>query len=387
MFVTLPDTPMPPTYQSDDCRFVFRSVQAGESCSLVGIGSVGKSNLLQHLTRADVQAHHLSKAEAAHLLTVYLDPHTLVHLRGRALDEAGDLWPGYELLLSRLHRTLLHTDAARNKKKGESLVEQIAPIVDRVRSTDSVTRQSGLRHVEDALYTVLADDDRWRVAFLLDEISDFGALPALFFQSLRGLRDQYKGRVTYITTSRTPLDALLNDLSGESRAAMKEFTELFRDHTRYISPLDAASAAAVVDRFIDRYEASYERLETAAKFLKGDVFALTGGHVGLLRRSFRPAVQYLIDDETGHLSDYLLAASGVAGECETIIASLTDDERRVFYHAIQDGQIQDMAVWRGLFEKHIVKESTRGTAEFRLPLLGDYALRHPDMLVGRVNRR
>jgi hypothetical protein len=63
--------------------------------------------------------------------------------------------------------------------------------VDKVRASDPVTRQSGLRHLEDAVYAVLADDDRWRVAFLLDEVSAFAALPSTFFRSLRGLRDQY----------------------------------------------------------------------------------------------------------------------------------------------------------------------------------------------------
>jgi hypothetical protein len=386
MFVNLPDKPMPPDYQKTDCRFVFRGLQAGESCSLIGIGSVGKSNLMQHLTLPDVQAHHLGQAEADYLLTVYLDPHTLVHLDGDALQQAGRLWPGYELLLSRLHRTLLHTDAARPKKGGD-LAEAVAPLVDKVRAADPVTRQSSLRHLEDAVYTVLADDDRWRVAFLLDEIANFEALPPLFFQSLRGLRDQYKGRVAYVTTGKRPLDSLLTGLSDADRDAMREFTELFRDHTRYISPLDADSAAAVVDRFIARYQADYEIHPKGEKFLKGEVYKLTGGHVGLLRRSFRPAVQYLIDGEPGRLADYLLDNPSVIRECESIISSLTDDERRVFYHAIQDGQIQDMRVWRGLFEKHIVTETRRGDADFRLPLLGDYALRNPDALVSRANRR
>jgi hypothetical protein len=385
MPITLPDTPMPADYQRDDCRFVYRSLQAGESCSLVGIGSVGKSNLMQHLTRDDVKAHHLGKADAPYALTVYLDPHTLLHLSGAAREQAGDLWPGYELLLSRLHRTLLHTDKA-HKKKGEGLAEAVALRVDKVRASDPVTRQSGLRHLEDAVYTVLADDDRWRVAFLLDEVRDFAALPPTFFQSLRGLRDQYKGRVVYVTTSRTPLDGWLNDYNGPDRATLKAFTELFRDHTRYISPLDADSAGAVVDRFIARYEADFSIYEQGEAFLKRDVFEITGGHVGLLRRSFRSAVQYLIDGSPGDLSAYLLGNPSIVRECETILASLTEAERRVLHHALQDGRIDDMTVWRGLFEKHIVMEVQRG-ADFRSPLLGAYATHNPDVLVGRASRK
>jgi hypothetical protein len=398
MFITLPDTPMPPHYQSDDCRYVYRSVRAGESCSLIGIGSVGKSNLLQNLTRAKVKEHHLDKNEAPYLIMVYLDPHTLVHLRGRVLEDSGDLWAGYELMLSRLYRTLKHMEpdekssggrgtSSRKKNDDSPLSDEINNFLYRMYSSESIPRQTGLRHLEDALYTILSSDDRWQVTFMLDEFSAFGSLPALFFQSLRGLRDQYKGRVAYVTTSRDRLDAMLDNLSGEDRSAMKEFTELFRDNTRYISPLDAESAVAVVDRFIDRYEADFNIYDKGEAFLKQDVFNITGGHVGLLRRSFKPAVQYLIDGEPGSLSDYLLKNASVVRECETILNSLTEDERRVFYHVIKDGQIQDMAVWHTLFEKHIVKEGAGGSADFRSPLLGAYAMHNPDVLVGRASRK
>jgi hypothetical protein len=402
MFVTSPDKPMPPFYQKEDCQFTYRSLQAGESCSLIGIGSVGKSNLLQHLTRDEVKLQHLDKAEAPFLLTVYLDPHTLIHLSGRALEDAGELWAGYELMLSQMQRTLVYKegsksgvagkgDASRVKSSGgkaeNPLSSQVGQALSSLRNGDSVVRQSGIRHLEDAVYSVLADDDRWRVCFLLDEISGFSPLPAGFFQSLRGLRDQFKGRLTYITTSNTPLDSLLADLHEPARSAMKDFTDLFRDRVRYISPLDAASAAAVVDRFIARYDDSYSVHPKGKAFLNGEVFTLTGGYVGLMRRSFQPAVQYLIDGERGAILDVLLANPSVARECDTILSSLSEAERRVFYHAIHDGQIQDAAVWDQLFEKHIVKRTADGQADFQSPLLGQYALRNPEILVGSASRR
>jgi hypothetical protein len=66
---------------------------------------------------------------------------------------------------------------------------------------------------------------------------------------------------------------------------------------------------------------------------------------------------------------------------------LSEAERRVFYHAIHDGQIQDAAVWDQLFEKHIVKRTDDGQADFQSPLLGQYALRNPETLVGSASRR
>jgi hypothetical protein len=302
-------------------------------------------------------------------------------------------------MLSRLHRTLKHIQpdgktsggrgfsGAKKAPEPSPLADQIAPFLNRMHSSDAMTRQTGLRHLEDALYTIFSADDRWQVAFLLDEFSGFHPLSALFFQSLRGLRDQYKGRLAYVTTSRDRLESVLEGVSGADKAAMKEFSELFRDNTRYISPLDAESAAAVVERFIDRYKADFDIYEKGKLFLNKEVFEITGGHVGLLRRSFRTAVQYLIDGEPGNLADYLLRNASITSECETILNSLSEEERRVFYYAITNGQIQDMTVWNRLFDKHIVTEGTRGSADFRSPLLGAYAMKNPEVLVGRASRK
>lgn len=374
MSVSLPDKALPPTYQSVDVSFVFNSLLAGQSCSLIGIGSVGKSNLMQNLTRPTFKTHYLD-TRAPYLLTVYLDPHTLIPLEGVALHDVGKLWAGYELMLSRLYETYLVEGATSAKKrKGNTedpLLLTFQHRLDALRQGDNVTRQSGLRHLEGAIRALLADDDRWQIAFLLDEISDFASLPPSFFLSLRGLRDQFKGRVMYVTTSKTDIHAALLPSDGVSSASLREFTELFGDHIRYISPLDAESAELVIDRFIERYQHDFEIYDSGRAFLMKDVFTLTGGHVGLLRRSFRLAVQYLLDHETLPLSAYLLKHDPIRQECDNILNSLTVDEQQVFYHALSQKQILNMTVWNRLFEKHIVKQG-KGGAEFCIPLLEDY---------------
>ncbi len=361
MFVTPPDPPMSPTYQQADVRFVFSSLLAGQSCALIGIGSVGKSNLLLNLTRTDVRRHYLGD-QADDLLTVYLDPHARIRLDGEAAHKTGVLWSGYELMTSRLSRALSVTDWLAEDQYGT-----LEGILEQPWDPDPVRRQSGLRHLENALLTLLQDNDRRRVAFLIDEVRDFGDLPDTFFVSLRALRDQFKGRVMYVTTGRTPV---AEALGGDRDVGA--FTGLFGDHTHYIRPLDADSAGEVVDRFIARYDHSYHISSSGRDFLTSDLFKLTGGHVGLLRRGFRPAVNYLIEDVTRPLADYLLDHESVRRECQRILDSLTDDEQRVFYDAIVHNRISDLTVWERLFEKHLVKEQGRG-ADFQMPLLGVYA--------------
>ena len=81
MFST-PDGQFPVEYQHEDATYVFRQIIAGESCSLVGIGSVGKSNFMQFLTRQDVKQHYLSDY-APYYVMVPLNPHHLIRRSSR----------------------------------------------------------------------------------------------------------------------------------------------------------------------------------------------------------------------------------------------------------------------------------------------------------------
>jgi hypothetical protein len=390
MYVNLPDKPMPPAYQQYDVKYVYSSLRAGQSCSLIGIGSVGKSNLMQHLTRDDVKAHHLSDKEAPYLLTVYLDPHTLIDVQAGALEAAGKAWAGYELMLSRFIYQLQRAERAgtlKKKKTEDALSDWVQAVYDRLYESDPLVKQSGLRYIEQAVLDLLRENDRWQIAFLFDEVTEFMNLSPRFFLSLRGLRDAFKGRVMYVTTSRVSLYEGLVDPTPESlRPAITEFTELFGDHTRYISPLDEESASAVIERYIKRYQNDFDIYKSGKQFLSEDVYEVTGGHVGLMRRSFRPAVRYLIDKETMPLKEYLLLNDSVRAECDELIASLTNEERDVLHGAIRGNSVSDMNTWQNLFEKHIIIHGKRG-ADFCFPLLGEYIMREPDMLVGDARIR
>src|SRR5512133_1761259 len=96
---------LPLNYRERDTEYVFRLLFAGESCSLVGVGSVGKSNLLQLLVDERIKRQYVGDY-APYTLMVLLDPHKIIHLQDRALQQAGSSWPGYEIMLSRLRRAV-----------------------------------------------------------------------------------------------------------------------------------------------------------------------------------------------------------------------------------------------------------------------------------------
>lgn len=60
------------TFRTAAVKHILQAVNAGDSCSIVGIGSVGKSNLLRFLLDEAVHRHHLAKA-LADCLFIYVD--------------------------------------------------------------------------------------------------------------------------------------------------------------------------------------------------------------------------------------------------------------------------------------------------------------------------
>jgi hypothetical protein len=389
-------------YQKKDVQYVFNVLQAGESCSLVAMGSVGKSNLLQFLTQDYVTEHYLHREEASHWVMVLVDPHEMVCLQGDALAQAGDHWAGYEIMLSRLHYALMrlyNSDALgpqtdEQKKDLNELFEMVGDCHEDILQPNPLSQQIGLRHLEEALYEILSRDDNWRIVFLFDEVGEMlNLLPPEFFQSLRGLRDSFKRRVMYVAASRRPLDDLCDEIADREadpriKYVLEGFYELFREFTYYISPLDYESFKATVEGYYNRHA---DRIPSLGEWTKEDLtrelFAITGGHAGLVRRSFLTAVSLVasgqLEEPLGH---YLLYDDAVNKECETIFLSLPRAERIEMNLLAHDKPIDDK-VLRSLCAKHLivlddedrVVMSDNGAPKLRLGILREFILHNPHL--------
>lgn len=386
MTFRIPQREMPEYYQSADCRFILETLFSGEPCSIIGVGSVGKSNLLRHVIRAEVKRYHLSSLgliDPNALITVLLDPHNMLHLEGRALELNGRLWPGYELMVTRLFRTVYAQEAPTRTEQPSMLVTRLRGLQERIYAGDSVVAQSALRQVESSVEEVLSFRPQAKIAFVFDEIDEFRRLPAEFFQSLRGLRDDFKGRVMYLTTSRVSLDDLMIEPVDDkaTREIYEQFVELFHDHTAYISPLDEPSTRIMLNTLKERYR--YQFGQAHDDYLLRELFTATGGHAGLLRRCYKPAVRYATMDPTPPmpLDQYLLSNEGVQKECRILLRSLSENERFLLYKMLRNATVSaEMdAVWQNLLKKHFVVQDG-GSAAFRSPLLGKFISQDPEIL-------
>jgi hypothetical protein len=382
---TYEEKPMPDYFQQHDVGYVYSLIRSGESCSLVGIGSVGKSNLMAFMTRDDVRKRYLGDL-APYTLMVLLDPHKLINLHGQALEQAGGLWPGYEIMLSRLRRVIIEADdTGQLPSDNPDLVNQVESYYLNLFDGPLFTIQSGIRHLEEAVYQVMSMDKRWKIAFMFDEMEQFMPLPPAFFQSLRGLRDEFKQRVMFITASRRPLEELADEavaISGneKDKEMLESFLELFHGFRRYIGALDRPSAEWMVQGRLElRYgrEPRYRGRIPLSPKQREELLMVTGQHAGLLRRSFIPMVTFNAQSYTyDQLFNYLLDNPGVLQECKTIYDSLSPGEQKClqeFVHTTQYNPSDDC--WKSLAEKELVT-LTAGKPTLRLPILAGFIMKN-----------
>jgi hypothetical protein len=301
------ELPIPVSFRSETVQQVVRLLRSGESCALVGVGSSGKSNIARHLARPDVRQEYFG-AEAAATLVVYLNCKPFAHRApadfylealhqlGRALDsipDAGALAGARPAVATLWQAAQTDPDVLARRNLDQAL---------------GLAVQAGAQHL----------------IFILDDCDDLlHFAPPYFFSDLRGLRDNYKVRLVYLTLTRREPAFLRDDTP--------EFEELFEllsspGHTLPVAPYVETDALLMLRRLAARQVPARALSEPEARRL----FDLSGGHAGLLRALFF-ATQYTPDlaaslmspSEWTRLADH----ADVEGECRKIWDSLEVEEQ------------------------------------------------------------
>jgi hypothetical protein len=163
---------------------------------------------------------------------------------------------------------------------------------------------------------------------MFDEFEElFRKMPPKFFQTLRGLRDNHKRNLSYLTFSREPLPVLISKMNIPE-LEVEPFYELFTDNIYYVGPYNPVDAQAMIDRLMQRNP--HQNISShAIDFL---LYA-SGRYAGIIRAGFR-SLEWLgniapADVRSEFLVERLATRQPVRAECETIWKSLTDVEQRV----------------------------------------------------------
>jgi hypothetical protein len=313
-------------FRQQEVGYVMERWRAADSCSLVGVGSVGKSNLLQHLSDETVQSFYMKDvAGGKPFKAIIIDPSLLGPLpNSTSVDsEAIRCWAGYELMM---HRLFLAFYPFSNLTADDARIfyDTYQALQD---GTNPLYAYMGLRYFELGLEIFMKQGTQ--IVFMFDEFEEMlRQLPIKFFLTLRGLRDANKRGLSYLTFTRSPLPQLVKKFDIDA-LEIEPFTELFNDNIVYVGPYSENDARNMVNDLVRRNDRKYESY--AIDFL----LWATGRYAGLLRSSFR-ALDTLgaLDANTvmtrsEQLLYELVAKRAIRSECETIWKSLSDEERKM----------------------------------------------------------
>ncbi len=336
------------TFRSEEIKEILAKTKAGDSCSVVGIGSVGKSNLLRHLLRPETQRYHLGDL-ADEIKLVLIDPNNM--LDSLPLLTGGiSPWAGYEIMTHRLYRAFYPFVGftAEDKKEFTYAYSQLR------NGRNPLLPHIGLRYLEVALEKLLAQPEpsspRRRIAFVFDEFEDMLAnLPVKFFQTLRGLRDDFKYKLTYITFTRRSIPQIIAE-NGYDHLAFEPFVELFTGNTLYLGPYSDADAKAMLDRLSARKDVTHP------PSFRNFLLRVSGNHAGLLRASFDLAGQIAFGTPESEALRFLAASDPIQSECQTIWDSLSrveQDTLKALVRQSASGE-EDRVAIALLREKHLL---------------------------------
>jgi len=358
-------------------RWIFNRIISGDSLSIIGVGSVGKTHLIRRFsTGTDVQNHYLKELGAQSLNAtdiVYLrvDPNAM--LDSGAPGDVPDGWPGYELLISRLLIALQEED-------NPDLMEDLQKKYRSACKTDGLGPLIAFRHFESAVRKVLGPlGGKQRLVIIFDEAEElFARMPYSFFRNMRALRDEFRYRLLFITASRLEIPSLVR-LGDED--ALEPFTELF-PHPLYLGPFNTTEdRQEVINEFLARRGGGRDLLQPQHDFL---MYA-TGGHGGLFRTCLNWV--YSLDVQQGqdeHLLTRLVKDPSVSNECAIMLRSCSIQERDLLLSVARMNKKEEVATvdsfpgrfyyLQTLYNKMLIKVNSQGHLVLNPPLMSLYLM-------------
>lgn len=315
----------PLTFRQEEVGYVMERWRAAESCSLVGVGSVGKSNLLQHLADPETQAYYMKDVAQGKLFrAIIIDPNMLGPLpSGSETHEQFRCWAGYELMMHRLFLALYPFDMLP-ADEARLFYETYQALQD---GANPLFAYIGLRYFELGLELFMKRGVQ--IVFMFDEFEELvRQMPVKFFTTLRGLRDANKRLLSYLTFSRSPISEIANRFDLPP-LEFEPFGELFTDHVYFVGPYNDADARAMIQQLMRRADRQYD--DYTVNFL----LWATGRFAGLLRAAFRsletfePLDSHTLITEADQLARQIVNQPAIRTECLTIWRCLSSTERDI----------------------------------------------------------
>lgn len=327
--------------RQEDIWDIGNSWKEGESCALVGIGSSGKSRLVQSFLKEEVQ-RYLFGDELHRFLLIYVD--------GNGLLEDG-AWGLYEEML----------DSAMNEITKWAVRNNMHPMTNEMyqelyryhKAVIEKEEKLAYRWVSRAVSMLFRVGKFKRIVFMFDDIDHLlraEALEPKLFRHLKSLRDHNKYDLCYMVSTRKTV----NDLAGERMEEIDGFYKLLKTNTTPIGVYKLVDAKLMLQELIKR-----NKFEVRSE-IQTELIRNSGCHPGLLRVSFfamirnqqelekrlgfslqaqdgEPETWQIYDEEAFRkaIREALVNFQPVQEECYSIWHGLSGDERVVLRRMVE----------------------------------------------------
>lgn len=336
-------------YRFQLTRDVLTTLHRGDCAALVGVGSCGKSRLLNHLSRPDVMQYHLGPSAFDHMLV-------LTECNAWVSETVWAAYEGITRSLMDLLNTSPHPIIRAKQRDLAGMYEAVA-----------AERDLALKHVMTGLQYLLANSPL-KLTICFDEFDFvFEKFEAPLFRNLRALRNQHKYQLTYLVATRKQLPY---QRARETWPEVEEFYELFADNTFAIGPFDDRDATEMVVDLENRFSFPLNQIT------RGLLIGVTGGHSGLLGASFRlleaSRRQPTTPQEMGQM---VLTDQSTWKECRRIWDSLRTEEQAVLRRMAQGTRLQrgDEVLQAELRAKGLVRELQNHAQVIFSAIFNEYA--------------
>lgn len=361
-------------FRRDETTIVLKNWQSNQSCSLVGVGSAGKTNLLHHLANPNTLVQYLSVENARTIRPIIIDPNLLGIMPDDVSDQMRS-FAGYELIMHRLYMAM-HPFEMLSEEEANEMAELYRTMSD---GRNPLYGYMSLRYLERALDIFFRKNIR--IVLMLDEFEELlKRMPTKFFQTLRGLRDANKNHLSYLTFTRSTLPVLVRHLEIDL-LEIEPFTELFTDKLLYVGPYSEGDGRRMLETLTARGKNNHP------EHVKEFILWSTGRFAGLMRAAFNALENFgEIDASAMENEDIVTRLAGrraVKEECRTIWTSLTPEEQHILKVAAKlntpKSTLDADAVTMLINKKLLYVDKVNNILEVKPPLFKAYVKANPEI--------
>ncbi len=325
---------------------ILKFTKEGNSCQLIGLPGVGRSNLLGLLTcNTDVRVKHLGENQKWFHF-VFLN---FSEVRKRPLSDATKF----------IFLSLLNSLKERKMEKEYEVLNKI--FKESVAINDELVIFAGLKRAID----FMCIEKELTVVFLFDRFEEYiPMLSAEFFANLRILRNRAKYRFSVVFSLNRPLDDVVEP------SLFADFYEFLADNITYLPLLDKPGLDFRIS-YLEKI--SGKRIDEK---LTNQITTLTAGH-GKLTRLCLEAILATSDlplATSQNLKSYLLNHKSITGALYEIWSSLLPEEQKILAanQLVASGYLIDVGLLKNgkiaipLFADFILTMKQSGNLTIRL---------------------